>query len=105
MKHFFVICIMMLFFACSSSEKTETKKKSDLTKIKVGMDTTQVFKLIGQPTKRAPMPLGIKWWQYGDNQMLVVQKDTIVNVVFDVEKMGIAMDSTFKKLDSLFKDF
>jgi hypothetical protein len=72
---------------------------SDINKVKKGMSDKEVVAIMGEPDKKQPMMMGITWWRYGDNQMVILTDDTVVNVVPDVKEMGRQMENAMKELD------
>jgi hypothetical protein len=59
---------------------------ADVTKVKPGMKAAEVEQLIGKPDDVGEMPPAGQLWKYGENQMVVIQGDTVANVVPDVQK-------------------
>jgi len=68
------------------------------------MTETEVVQKIGEPSNKVPMPMGITWWKYGDNSMVVMENGTVSNVVPDIKKSEEDMEKAMKDLDKATQD-
>lgn len=57
----------------------------DVAKVKRGMTTAQLVEAVGAPDDKLQMPMGIQWWKYGDNGLVIVASDTVVNFTADMK--------------------
>lgn len=58
----------------------------DVTKVKIGMKSAEVEQILGKPDDVGEMGKDGLLWKYGENQMVVIQDDTVASVVPDVQK-------------------
>jgi hypothetical protein len=58
----------------------------DVNKVKIGMKSVEVEQILGKPEDVGELPSGGQMWKYGENQMVVIQGDTVQSVVPDVQK-------------------
>jgi hypothetical protein len=71
----------------------------DLTSVKRGMSGKEVVSILGEPTKKQSVMMGISWWRYSDNTMVIMGSDTVVRVVPDVKASMDSMEKVLKKFD------
>jgi hypothetical protein len=76
MKYFLFVYLALFLVSCTE----------DVTKVKPGMKAAEVEQLLGKPDDMGEMAGDAQLWKYGENQMVVIQGDTVVNVVPDVQK-------------------
>jgi hypothetical protein len=86
-------CLCIIFIAC--------QQKPDFSKIKSGMSTEDVVRLLGRPESRKPM-IESEWWIYQDPEkhVLIIRGDTVVKCITQTEAVKV-MEQTLKNLDSL----
>lgn len=80
-------CVLLLA-SCNSK---------DVTKVKVGMTTAEVESTIGKADQVIPLPFGIAWWKYGENQLLTISHDTVTAVIPDAKKFAEEMQENLQK--------
>jgi hypothetical protein len=80
-------CVLLLA-SCNSK---------DVTKVKVGMTTAEVESTIGKADQVIPLPFGIAWWKYGENQMLTISHDTVAAVIPDAKKFAEEMQKNLNE--------
>lgn len=87
---------LLMLSACS--------KHKDVNMAKNGMSDKEVVALLGDPDQKVDMPMGIQWWKYGDNSMVVIQEGKVSNVVPDIKENMKGMDKLMDKIknDTLF---
>jgi hypothetical protein len=92
-KSFFILAIT-IFTGCSV-------KHNDFEKIKTGMKSAEVVKLVGAPPRKQPMGVSM-WWLYNDPEkhMVVINSDTVANCTTQKDAMKI-MDDALRAYDSL----
>ncbi|MBS1598552.1 MAG: hypothetical protein JST75_10040 [Bacteroidetes bacterium] len=95
MKKIFLL-VLIAFAGCS-------EKRNDFTKIKIGMKTADVVKLVGVPPRKQPMGDSM-WWLYTDpdKHMVIINNDTVANCTTQKDAMRI-MDDALRTYDSLHK--
>lgn len=92
MKNFFFL-LFVLFVSCSSNKNFD--------RIKIGMKSSEVVKLVGSPKQKMPMII-CDWWMYDDpdRHVIVIGSDTVVNISTQKE-FNKGMDDVKSTLDSL----
>ncbi|HTS44467.1 MAG TPA: hypothetical protein VMH01_08735 [Puia sp.] len=92
---FLIICLPFLMMGCIN--------KPDFSKIKKGMKTPEVIRLVGIPDRKQPMNT-TTWWIYKDEQhhLIIIDNDTVSNCLTEDEAMKI-MNEVLKTFDSTYK--
>lgn len=77
--------------------------KPDFSKVKDGMKSADVVKLVGVPNQRRNMNMA-QWWLYTDkdSHVVVISADTVANCLTKKEAIKI-MTETLNAFDSLRK--
>jgi hypothetical protein len=96
LKKLFFLITIAIASACSS-------KKGEFAKIKTGMKSTDVVKLVGAPVRTQPMGVST-WWLYNDPEkhMVIINSDTVANCTTQKDAIRI-MDDALRMYDSLHK--
>jgi len=96
LKKIFFLIIISIASACSL-------KKDEFSKIKTGMKSGDVVKLVGVPMRKQPMGVST-WWLYNDSEkhMVIINSDTVANCITQKNAMRI-MDDALRMYDSLHK--
>lgn len=76
--------------ACQS---TDPEPAQSVRFVNVGMDSAEVVQAAGAPDAIVPTLYGIVWWNYSDTSRIVMQHDTVSNVVHDLQKTQAEIDS------------
>lgn len=102
MKKLLFFPLFLLLIYCSQSFEKQ------FAKINIGMSESQVVELIGEPQNKQTLPFNVKWWNYVEQDALVVfqndtVKKTITNAKAEIEKMNAKMDSLSNSMKDLFK--
>lgn len=90
MKKLLLLTALTLFISCS---------KADFTKVKVGMATSELVDVVGQPNEKQDASIAGTYWQY-DTHLVVIQKDT-VNEFMTNEEFKQRMEDFTKGLEKL----
>ena len=91
MKKLLLLSVVAMLFSCS--------KEADFTKIKVGMKSSEVIALVGEPKTKTETGIAGTWWSY-DTHLVVIQNDT-VNEFDTNENVKKRMEEVTKGLDDL----
>lgn len=94
MKKLMLLFVLFISFSCQSSV-------NNFDKIKKGMKSSEVIKLVGNPKEKMPMFI-CEWWMYDDvkKHIVVIGKDTVTNITTKEElKKGLQDVKNF--MDSL----
>lgn len=91
MKKSLLIITVLIAFACS--------KTPDFAKVKIGMKSTEVVKMLGEPATKTPIFGGIVWWDY-KTHMVVIDADTVVNCA-SKQELEKGFQDVSESLDSL----
>ncbi|MDB5281790.1 MAG: hypothetical protein JWO06_865 [Bacteroidota bacterium] len=83
---------------------TACGNKHDISKVKIGMTGKQVEAIMGTPDEKVIKPVNQEWWQYGENQLIVIQTDTVKIVVPDVSVASEDIKRSFAGADSALKE-
>ncbi len=86
----------MIVFIASCAEK-----KNDFAKIKTGMKSSEVVRIVGAPLRKQEMGVST-WWLYNDPQkhMVIINSDTVANCTTQKDAMRI-MDDALRTYDSM----
>ena len=95
-KILFTITTVIFVVACSQKDR-------GFSKLKVGMKSSEVVRLVGAPSRKQQMGVSI-WWLYTDpeNHMVIINSDTVANCTTQKDAMRI-MDDALRTYDSLHK--
>ena len=96
MKKLFFITTIFLAIGCSM-------KHDGFSKIKTGMKSADVIKLIGAPPRKQPIGVSM-WWLYNDPEkhMIIINSDTVANITTQKDAIRI-MDDALRTYDSLHR--
>lgn len=90
MKKLLLLIALTLFISCG---------KADFTKVKVGMTTSELIDVVGQPNEKQEASIAGTYWQY-ETHLVVIQKDT-VNEFMTNEEFKQRMEDFTKGLEKL----
>jgi len=90
------VLVISLFVSC-------TDKQDHFSKIKIGMKSADVVKLVGAPMRKQEMGVSM-WWLYNDveKHMVIINSDTVANCTTQKNAMRI-MDEALRTYDSIHK--
>ena len=96
MKKLLFITTISLTIGCSA-------KHDGFSKIKSGMKSKDVIKLVGSPPRKQPIGVSM-WWMYDDPEkhMIIINSDTVANITTQKDAIRI-MDDALRTYDSLHR--
>jgi len=96
LKKILIFPVIFFLFACAD-------KRDGFAKIKTGMKSAQVVKLVGAPARKQEIGVST-WWIYSDPEkhMVVINSDTVANCVTQKDAIRI-MDDALRTYDSMHR--
>ncbi|AFD08434.1 outer membrane protein assembly factor BamE [Solitalea canadensis] len=95
-KVFGLLVLASIVISCSN----KTADKQDFSAVKQGMTKSEVIKLVGKPEKETNLIM-VEMWKYTSaGKVIVLNSDTVVQVLDDSSKMDSLKNGIHDSLDS-----
>lgn len=77
----------------------------DFNKVTLGMQSSQIIELVGEPETKSPILTG-EWWIYNrDNKLIVLNNDTVVTIKYDLKASQDSMKAAGVEMKQLLDSF